>query len=98
MARWSTIAVYDLSDVYFAFEEPARDHSHDTSMQDDILLAYDPLWPKDSQLRLADVMIPKNQIWLSLDPAHRLPGGQDPAFGKNRPRTAVGPLLAKAFR
>ena len=73
---------YDLSDVYFAFEEPARDHSHDTSMQDDILLAYDPLWPKDSQLRLADVMIPKNQIWLSLDPAHRLPGGQDPAFGK----------------
>lgn len=73
---------YDLSDVYFAFEEPARDHSQDISMQNDVLLAYDPLWPKDSPLRLQDVMIPKNQIWLSLDPAHRLPGGQDPAFGK----------------
>ena len=27
-------------------------------------------------------MIPKNLIWTTLDATHRLPGGQDPAFGK----------------
>jgi len=80
---------YDLSDVYFAFEEPALNHSQDLSMRDDIWLVYDPLWPKDASLKVQDLMMRRNLIDANLDPAHgRLPGGQDPAYamlGRDQP-------------
>jgi hypothetical protein len=81
---------YDLSDVYFAFEEPASpEHGKDLSMRDQIWLAYDPLWPRDAQLKLQDVMSRHNLITASLDPARgRVPGGADPAYaqiGRDQP-------------
>jgi hypothetical protein len=76
---------YDLSDVYFAFEEPALNHSRDLSMRDDIWLVYDPLWPKDATLKLQDLMVGHNLITATLDPARgRVPGGQDPAYAPLR--------------
>jgi hypothetical protein len=76
---------YDLSDVYFAFEEPALNHSQDLSMRDDIWLVYDPLWPKDSTLKLQDLMVGRNLITATLDSARgRVPGGQDPAYAPLR--------------